>query len=129
MQNAPLIVVPMSNKDAYLDRYTEADKGWTDRAEARWAVPYWHINTGMATLAMLLSAVDEGLGACFFAIMPEHLEGFRAEFNVPSGYDPIGAITVGHRTSGQPTARFEQRQRDIADVVHDGCWGQPWPGA
>ncbi len=47
VQNAPLIVVPMSNKDAYLDRYTESDKGWTDRDEARWPAPYWHIDTGM----------------------------------------------------------------------------------
>ena len=31
MRDAPLIVVPMSHKDAYLDRYAEPDKGWTDR--------------------------------------------------------------------------------------------------
>src|SRR5438309_10394885 len=28
---APLIVVPLSHKQAYLDRYAEPDKGWTDR--------------------------------------------------------------------------------------------------
>ncbi|WP_425297897.1 nitroreductase family protein [Nocardia abscessus] len=67
VQNAPLIVVPMSNKDAYLDRYTESDKGWTHRDEARWPAPYWHIDTGMAAFAMLLTAVDEGLGACHHA--------------------------------------------------------------
>src|SRR5688500_641410 len=31
MRNAPLIVVPHSNRDAYLDRYAEPDKGWSDR--------------------------------------------------------------------------------------------------
>lgn len=122
IQNAPLIVVPMSNKNAYLDRYTESDKGWTDRDEARWPAPYWHIDTGMAAFATLLTAVDEGLGACFFAIMPEHLDGFRAAFGVPDEYDPIGAITVGYRAAEQPSARFGQRQRDVADVVHDGSW-------
>src|SRR5438552_16425254 len=28
---APLIVVALSHKQAYLDRYAEPDKGWTDR--------------------------------------------------------------------------------------------------
>ncbi|MGY2126414.1 hypothetical protein ACW9HJ_33665 [Nocardia gipuzkoensis] len=70
--------------------------------------------------------MDEGLGACFFAIMPEHLEGFRAEFGVPDAYDPIGAITVGYRATDQPSARFTQRRRGIEDVVHGGYWGHAW---
>ncbi|MCU1620001.1 MAG: Nitroreductase, partial [Modestobacter sp.] len=55
MRRAPLLVVPLSHKAAYLERYAEADKGWTDRAEARWPVPYWDIDTGMASLLMLLT--------------------------------------------------------------------------
>src|SRR3954467_1048524 len=31
MRRAPLLIVPMSDKAAYLDRYAEPDKGWTDR--------------------------------------------------------------------------------------------------
>ena len=31
---APLVVVPLSSKDAYLDRYARQDKGRTDRDEA-----------------------------------------------------------------------------------------------
>src|SRR6266849_3712832 len=50
MFDAPLIVVPLSHKDAYLDRYAESDKGWTDRDESRWPVPYWDIDTGFAAL-------------------------------------------------------------------------------
>lgn len=126
--NAPLIIVPLSNKSAYLDRYTEADKGWTDRDAARWPAPYWDIDTGMAAFAILLTAVDEGLGACFFAIMPEHLRAFAAEFGIPDAYHPIGAITVGYRAPGEPPARFTHRRRDSADVVHDGQWGTPWHG-
>ena len=56
----------------------------------------------MASLLMLLTAVDEGLGACFFGIMPEHLPPFRAEFGVPDEYDPIGGITVGYRAEDMP---------------------------
>src|SRR3954453_7517918 len=36
MRRAPLLVVPLSCKAAYLDRYAEPDKGWTDRDESRW---------------------------------------------------------------------------------------------
>ncbi len=52
---APVIVVPLSSEDAYLDRYAEPDKGWTDRDPERWPVPYWHIDTGFASLLMLLT--------------------------------------------------------------------------
>src|SRR5713226_2537289 len=34
--NAPLLIVCLSNKSAYLDRYAEPDKGWTDRSESHW---------------------------------------------------------------------------------------------
>ena len=83
MRHAPLIIVPHSNKSAYLDRYAEADKGWSDRAEHRWPVPYWHIDAGFASMLMLLGAVDEGLGACFFGIPGDHTQEFRKAFGVP----------------------------------------------
>src|SRR5438067_2180328 len=31
MKRAPVLVVFLSDRDAYLDRYAEPDKGWTDR--------------------------------------------------------------------------------------------------
>ena len=70
MRTAPVVIVPLASKAAYLDRYALPDKGWTDRDEARWPVPYWDVDVGMASLLMLLTAVDEGLGACFFGIPP-----------------------------------------------------------
>src|SRR3954470_14723948 len=48
LRHARLVVVPMADKQVYLDRYAEPDKGWDDHAEERWPVPYWHIDTGMA---------------------------------------------------------------------------------
>src|SRR5690349_23665584 len=33
MMRAPVLVVPCSSKAAYLDRYAQPDKGWTDRDE------------------------------------------------------------------------------------------------
>jgi len=123
MRSAPVIIVPLSCKAAYLDRYAEPDKGWTDRDETRWPVPYWHIDTGMASLLILQTAVDVGLGACFFGIPPERIALFRDEFAVPSDYTPIGAITVGHSAAtagGKGSARRGRRPAD--EVVHRGSW-------
>lgn len=124
MPLAPLVVVPLAHKAAYLERYARPDKGWADRAEARWPVPYWYIDTGMAALLMLLTAVDEGLGACFFGIAPEHVPGFKAAFGVPEEYAPIGAVTVGYRADDVPPQppETEARRRAAAEVVHRGRW-------
>jgi nitroreductase len=127
MRTAPLIVVPLSCKEIYLERYAQADKGWTDRDEQRWPVPYWDIDTGMASLLILQTAVDEGLGACFFGVPPQAMDRFREAFGVPSAYTPIGAITVGHKPAdpaatgakGSPTRRA---RRTADEVVHRGRW-------
>jgi nitroreductase len=125
MRTAPVVIVPLSNKDAYLDRYAQPDKGWTDRDESRWPAPYWHIDTGMATLLILQTAVDEGLGACFFGIPPERVDAFRDAFGVPPDHTPIGAITVGHRAEdpGSRGSAARRARRTPDEVVHRGRWG------
>ena len=120
-QTAPLVIVPMSCKRVYLDRYAQPDKGWTDRDESRWPVPFWHIDTGMAALLILLTAVDEGLGAVYFGIMPPAVPKFRAAFGVPDDNEPIGAIAIGH--DAEPAARdLRARRRRLGDMVHIGHW-------
>ncbi len=126
MQLAPLVVVPLAHKATYLERYAEADKGWEDRAESHWPAPYWFIDTGMASLLMLLTAVDEGLGACFFGIMPENLQPFKDEFGIPDAYAPIGGITVGYRSDDDvPTdpGKIAARRKGAEQVIHRGQWG------
>ena len=122
MRRAPLIVVPHSNKSAYLDRYAQPDKGWTDRDEGRWPVPYWDIDTGMASLLMLLTAVDEGLGACFFGIPPQQHAAYRAEFGVPEEFTPIGAVSVGYRAPDHRSGSLKRGRRPVDEVVHRGHW-------
>jgi nitroreductase len=122
LRNAPLLIVPLSHRDAYLDRYAEADKGWTDRDESRWAVPYWHIDTGFATLLMLLTAVDESLGALFFGIPPQQVPAFRAEFGVPEAYMPIGVVSVGYPAPDRRSPSLRRGHRPVEDVVHHGSW-------
>ena len=123
MRRAPLLVVPLSHKAAYLDRYAEPDKGWTDRDEARWPVPYWDVDTGMAALLVLLTAVDEGLGACFFGVPPERLDAFRAAFGVPGSHRPVGCLAVGYPgTDDRRSPSLRRGRRPLDDVVHRGRW-------
>jgi len=119
--SAPLVIVPMSSKRVYLDRYARPDKGWTDRDEKRWPVPFWHIDTGMAALLILLTVVDEGLGALYFGIVPEAVQAFREAFGVPDDHEPIGAIAIGHNAETAPRD-LRSRRRPAQDVVHYGRW-------
>jgi nitroreductase len=123
MRRAPLIIVPHANRDAYLDRYAEPDKGWTDRDEARWPVPYWYVDAGFASLLMLLGAVDEGLGACFFGIPPQRQATYRDAFGVPAEYVPIGALTVGYPAPDRRSPSLRRGRRGPHEVVHRGRWG------
>lgn len=123
MRRAPLLVVPLSSKAAYLDRYAEPDKGWTDRDEARWPVPYWDVDTGMAALLMLLTAVDEGLGACFFGVPAERVDALREAFGVPATHRPVGVVSVGYPGTGDRRSPSLRRgRRGVGDVVHRGRW-------
>ena len=105
----------------YLDRYAQPDKGWTDRAESRWPVPFWHIDTGMAALLILLTVVDEGLAALYFGIVPEAVGPFRAAFGVPDDHEPIGAIAIGHSAEAAPRD-LRARRRPGHEVIHYGRW-------
>ena len=117
---APLIIVPMSNRSVYVDRYAKAEKGHTDPDTSWWPAPYWDIDTGMAAMSMLLTAVDEGLGACFFGIPKPTYPPFRAAFGVPEAFTPIGAISFGY--SDEPARDLRARRRRIEDVVHWRRW-------
>jgi nitroreductase len=122
MQRAPLIVVPHSNESAYLDRYAEPDKGWTDRDPNRWPVPYWHIDAGFAAMLMLLTAVDEGLASCFFGIPPDRTTAYREAFGVPPRFTPIGALTVGYPAPDRRSPSLARGRRPPEQVVHRGRW-------
>jgi nitroreductase len=87
-------------------------------------MPFWHMDAAMASLLILLSAVDEGLGGCFFGIGPDRTTAVRTAFAIPGSSEAVGAITLGHPSSspgaaGSPTRR---ERRGLAEVVHRGGW-------
>ena len=123
LDKAPLLIVCLSNKTAYLDRYTESDKGWTDRSESHWPAPYWDIDTGMAAMLMLLTAVDAGLGALFFGTPPDKIPKLREQFAIPNELNPIGTVAVGYPKPHDPASPSLKRgHRSASEVVHRGRW-------
>ena len=122
VMRAPALAVTLSCKRAYLDRYARDDKGWTDRDESRWPVPFWHVDTGMVALLMLLKAVDEGLGALFIGMAPDVIPAFRAEFGVPDDHDVVGVVCFGHEASDAPRRDLKARRLPADRIVHRGRW-------
>jgi nitroreductase len=124
---APVLVLCLSDPDAYLDRYALPDKGWTDRDPARWPVPYWDVDTGMAAMNMLLAAVDEGLGALFFGVPPEAHGRVREAHGIPANRRLVGVVALGHEAERVGGSARSRRRRAEREVVHWGGFGRPDP--
>jgi nitroreductase len=122
MFNAAALIVCLSNKNAYLDRYARPDKGWVDRDDKRWPVPYWDIDAGMAALLILQTAVDAGLGAVFFGIFDQ--AGFRRAFAIPAEYTAVGTVAIGHKApTDRPSPSLKiVGKKPASEVVHRGRW-------
>jgi nitroreductase len=117
--DAPVLIVALSDKQAYVDRYALPDKRRSAAASKGWPAPYWHIDTAFASLLILLTAADAGLGALFFSVVD--ISAFRSTFSVPRTYDPIGTIALGYALPDRPSSSLS-RGRRLAGVVHRGRW-------
>lgn len=132
VSTAPVLILCCSDPQTYLGRYAEPDKGWADRDVARWPVPFWDVDNGMAAMLILLTAVDEGLGALYFGVPPEHQDAVKAAFAVPEDRRVIGVVALGHpaqdpaeEAAGSSRTR---RRRALGEVAHDGRFGTAWHG-
>jgi nitroreductase len=123
LTRAPVVILPLAHKQAYLDRYALPDKAHTPLAqEEHWPAPYWDIDAGFGVMLILLSAVELGLGALFFAVF----QGERAlldALGVPAGYRSIGALAVGYPTRGERSRpELASGRRRLDEVVRWEHW-------
>jgi nitroreductase len=120
----PVIVLVLSDPQAYLDRYGEPDKaGLGMDTEAGWPVPYWDMDAAMAVMLMLLTAVDEGVGAWWFGVF-SGAEALLRDLGVPRGRRLVGAVALGRPAAGdRPSGSAVTRpRRPLDEVVHRGRW-------
>jgi nitroreductase len=125
LRPAPVVIVPLAHERSYTERYRQPDKLADDPDGPRFSVPYWFVDTGMATLLMLLTAVDEHLDACFFTVDLPEIPVLRSVFGIPGDYDPLGALAIGYRAPELPpqAGRIAERRLGVDRLVHRGRWG------
>lgn len=128
--DAPVVVLPLADKQAYLDRYSLPDKmgRGMDREEG-WPVPYWEVDTAFATMLLLLAAVDAGLGALFFGLFDGKEEAVAA-LGVPGSYRAIGGVALGYPAPGERSQpSWKGGRRSFEEVVHFGGFRGEGTGA
>lgn len=127
LMEAPVIVLPLADAGAYVERYSQPDKAKSGLGEGveKWPVPFWWGDTAMAVQNLLLACTGVGLGALYFGIFRNETQ-LLTDLGVPEGVRPLGAVAIGHPTpdafakpDGSPKTR---PRRPLVDVVHRNGW-------
>lgn len=129
-RRAPVLVLPLTGPGPYTRRYSEPDKEMSGLSrEAAWPVPYWWVDAGFSVMAMLLAAVDEGLGTLFTGIFHGE-ERLKEAFGVPDELRPVGALLIGwpDEDADRPSPSLRRGRRAQGSQVHAGRYGVAWSG-
>ena len=117
LENAPVILLLCADESRYRQRYDEPDKTSLDED----TMPWWLIDTGMAALLGLLSAVDQDLVASFTGIKSQGY--MHTSFDIPADIICIGAILLGYQKGGyRPSGSVSRGKRGLDEVVHYNGW-------
>lgn len=111
LSTAGAIVAICLEPAVYRERYGRPDKdpGVLD------AIPWWWVDGGAALMAMLLAAVDEGLGAGFLG--GHACPGLPEALGLPDGVILLGVVTLG--PAADPT---DGRREPRPGRVHRQTW-------
>jgi nitroreductase len=120
ISRAPAHIVIAVSEQVYHDRYHEPDKLGPD-GEISWPVPFWWVDAGAAMMAVLLAAVDEGLGAGFLGV--HSLPDLAEVLDIPEHYRPIGVITVGHPAPDRRSGSLDRPRKTVDELVFWERWG------
>jgi nitroreductase len=124
LRRAPVVLLAYSCPDLYVARYAEPDKVASGLGEdaALWPVPYWTGDAAFGVMAVLLGAVDAGLGACI-------LGTFRGEaalagrLGVPGGWQLFAAVALGRPDGNDhPSPSLTRNGPGPGDRIHRGGW-------
>ena len=66
IEKAPVVVVPCGNKPRFESKYGSP-------AEKNSRLPWWLTDSAFSSLALILSAVQEGLAACFIGAIDDSM--------------------------------------------------------
>ena len=105
IEEAPVVIVACANTSRSATRYGERGAGF-----------YSLIDTAFASLIILLTAVNEGIGASFVAAF--HDEEVSRILALPSHIRPVGIINLGYPAE-QPT-RLDRIP--LEKLIHQEKW-------
>lgn len=89
ISTAPVIVVPCGNRKRFEEKY--------GRAEENARPPWWLIDAGFASFALILSAFEHGLAASFLGVLDD--DKVRQILNIPmdSSIIPLALVPIGYK--------------------------------
>lgn len=114
LSSAGMLLALCAEPERYRDRYAEPDK---DPAVLD-AVPWWWVDAGAALMAVLLTAVDEGLAAGFHG--GHGADGARAVLGIPDDVLLVGVVAVGHPAPDRRSSSLDRPRR--TDGVRHEQW-------
>ena len=120
ISTAPIIVVPCGNKKRFEEKY--------GRAEENARLPWWLIDAGFASLALILSAFEHELAASFLGVLDD--EKVRQILNIPmdGSIIPLALVPIGYKDPEEGVLWIERsrkavrNRRGLADLVHWNGW-------
>lgn len=120
ISEAPVQIIPCYREASYHERYQESDKLDEEGAEIDWPVPYWVMDSGCATMLLLLAAVNEGLGSAF--VGSHQFDAIRAELGIPADVTPVGVIAIGHPAPDKRSPSLARGRRRANSTGHWEGW-------
>jgi nitroreductase len=124
LQRAPVVLLAYASPEAYVARYAEPDKREAGLGEddGAWPMPYWYGDAAFGVMAVLLGAVDAGLGATILGTFRGEEELAR-RLDVPGGWRLFCAVLLGHPDGrDHRSASLDRPRPRRAARVHRGRW-------
>ena len=122
ISQAPAHIVISVSEKVYLNRYSEPDKLGPDGQMIEWPIPYSWVDAGAALMAVLLTAVNEGLAAGFLGV--HSVPDLAAALRLPDEHSPIGVVTVGHPAPDRKSPSLDRPRKSKDSVIHHNHWDE-----
>ena len=123
---APVHMIVLTREEDYHDRYRQQDKlRITGGREIDWPAPYWYVDAGAAVMALMLTAIDEGLDTAIFGVTD--LQALRETLGLPEDVRFVAVVTMGYpaESADEPSSGasvFTEQRRARKDVVRWERW-------
>jgi nitroreductase len=117
---APVVVIPCANRKRYQDKY--------GTAEDSSRLPWWLIDAGFASLALMLSAFEHGLAASFLGALDDDKVAGILDLPKDHSVIPLAIVPLGYKNLedkewwDERSKKVARNRRSLDDIVHWDRW-------